>query len=165
MMIPKRITTNLEALNWWFFDDSNKMVVETCSKTPTTKALIKVVCSCNAGNTAFAKAPKGVILAKINKNSTDIQRDIFDFNKKDDMIIAIGILCTTIPYSSWSLSAIGKPSNKAWIHKLKNNNQGNAAESWWCIWPCSAPLEPNSKKIWVSSPAIINRPTFSVPPP
>ena len=48
----------------------------------------------------------------------------FALMKKKESIIAIGILCTNTPISILEFSAIGKPSNKAWIERLIKRSNG-----------------------------------------
>jgi len=54
------MTPNLEALNLWFFEDSNKMVVETCKKIPITIAFMYKLYLASGIKCDWVKLPNGM---------------------------------------------------------------------------------------------------------
>ena len=162
--IPNTIAVNFVTLNLWFSEPSNKIIVEIWRKTPIINAEISEWYVVKKSIFSATKTPKGLINPKITKKLTTVVLENFECNKKVDSTMAIGILWTTIAHKRFASSLwIGMPSENAWIHKLINNRKGNLVSfEWIWIWPCSAPLEKDSKIDWTKIPTKIKIPILVV---
>ena len=111
-------------LNLWSLLLSNKIVVDTCKKIPIDIAFNSSLYTITSGLFKENQLPSGVILANKKRKESIVTSGYFALMKKKESIIAIGILCTNTPISILEFSAIGKPSNKAWLERLIKRSQG-----------------------------------------
>lgn len=162
MAKASRMVNSFWILKAWPWLLSKSMVVEICKSIPITRATMGISHSWSTGEWNRVKVPKGVIIAKRNSPRSFTIFGVFEGQSKKKSTIPIGILCIKIPHTKGNWIAKGKPSIKAWRHKLNRSNLGILALGWACAWPCSAPWERYSNKIWVTSPATIQTPAFEL---